>query len=280
MKLQLFGLSAIALTMALATNSCGKGGDSASSADSLISSLEIDMNIKTASRSYSISNTDPATEFFLTISANVQWPEKIGDYDIKPLQDTIVSLAFPVAKTDKVEDAIIAYLADAKSYELGDQIKDVDQVPSTDENYNDFYNSVKVQMLEVNDQLATFAVAVSQFMGGAHPNSAVSPFTYDLSRAAVIDYSFLLKPGSEQQLVGPLSESICATLNLSETELNESLLNGFSISKTVYILDGLIYFHYNPYDILPYSFGAIDAPVQPYAVRDLLTPEAQKLLNV
>lgn len=46
----------------------------------------------------------------------------------------------------------------------------------------------------------------------------------------------------------------------------------------MYVLNGMLVFHYNPYDILPYSYGTIDVDVAPYQVKDFLTPEATRML--
>ena len=59
---------------------------------------------------------------------------------------------------------------------------------------------------------------------------------------------------------------------------SELLVKPLPVSKDVYVLNGMLVFHYNPYDILPYSYGTIDVDVAPYQVRDYLTPEAYRML--
>lgn len=46
-----------------------------------------------------------------------------------------------------------------------------------------------------------------------------------------------------------------------------------------YISNNTLYFHYNPYDIAPYSRGMVDVAVYPYEVDRFLTPEAKALFD-
>ena len=47
-----------------------------------------------------------------------------------------------------------------------------------------------------------------------------------------------------------------------------------------YINNNVLYFHYNPYDIAPYSSGMIDVAVYPYEVERFLAPGVINLFDV
>lgn len=280
-SLFLLAISAMA-AFAISCNNNGKQDKTTASNDSLIDCLELDMNIKSASQSFTVDYGEPDMASVLTISTNVQWPEKIGDYDIKVLQDSIIAIAFPGTKATNISDAIVQFISNPDSLEVGAKTS---KIPAdADSLINDpaaHYATTRVQMLEISDELATFNVTSSFFLGGAHPNTLCHPFTYDLSASTVIDFNWIFKQGSEKALEPMVKEMVAAQLGLSDAQLDEAIIaDSFFVSKTVYVLNGLIYFHYEPYELLSYNYGAVDAPIQPFEVRDMLTPNACKLFNL
>lgn len=230
------------------------------------------------SKSYKITSEDSDFYCFLTLSASIQWPDKIDVYNISGLQEEIIRRAFPDAKSADPVKVLKEYMDNPQCFELGDNSIAIDKVPDQPDLTVNYYNNVRTQMLEVDDVLATFNVSDTQYLGGAHPNTVASPFTYLLSDNQVVDSRFLFKNGYEPTLRDVLKETIAAQLNMSEEELSQALLNGFGLSDCVYILDGMIVYHYNPYELLPYSYGAIDAQIPPYMMEEYLTDNAKALL--
>lgn len=278
----------ILLTSALASlallSACGgksdEGAGQAVSNDGLITSLPLSMNIKSAEKSYRITSTDPEFTCYLTISTSLQWPEAIASYDIKPLQDTILTLMYPDVKEPlDVNAAITQFVTDAKSFDLGDEITEVDTVPELSIDNQIYYASNQLQMMEISDELVTFSITASQYMGGAHPMTTSIPFTYDFDSSEIISFGWLFKEGADENLVPVLKEAIASQLNMTVQDFEDSLLSDFKVSDMVYILNGHIVFHYNPYEILPYSFGSIDAVIYPSEITDILTPQAVTLLK-
>lgn len=278
----------ILLTSALASlallSACGgksdEGAGQAVSNDGLITSLPLSMNIKSAEKSYRITSTDPEFTCYLTISTSLQWPEAIASYDIKPLQDTILTLMYPdVKEPQDVNAAITQFVTDAKSFDLGDEITEVDTVPELSIDNQIYYASNQLQMMEISDELVTFSITASQYMGGAHPMTNSIPFTYDFDSSEIISFGWLFKEGADENLVPVLKEAIASQLNMTVQDFEDSLLSDFKVSDMVYILNGHIVFHYNPYEILPYSFGSIDAVIYPSEITDILTPQAVTLLK-
>ena len=272
-------LASLALLSACGNNS-GENNTQSATNDSLITSLPLSMNIKSAEKSYKITSNDPEFTCYLTISTSVQWPEAISDYDIKPLQDTILTLMYPDVKDPHdVNSAITQFVSDAKSLELGDEISEVDTVPQFSIDNQVYYAKCQLQMMEISDELVTLSITRSQYMGGAHPMTLSIPFTYDFDNSEIISFGWLFKDGADENLVPVLKEAIATQLNMTVRDLDDSLLSDFKVSDLVYILNGHIVFHYNPYEILPYSFGAIDAVIYPSQITDILTPQAVTLLK-
>lgn len=273
-------LTALAIG-ALSLQSCGGDQHQKSSTGtdgSEVKQFVLNEVIKSSSASYKVASPG-FPDAYLTIRSSVQWPEKIGNYDIKALQDTIIKISFPNFKGSGIDNAITSYVKDYAIYELGDGVTPVDSVPQATAENPAYEAGLKVDMLEITEQTATYAVSYYQYLGGAHPNGGSTPFTYILDEGKVAGLDWLFKPGYEQALTPVLKNAVAAAAGVEPGELqNYMLANSFPITNDVCILEGAIVFHYNPYIILPYSFGSIDANISPYQVRDLLTPQASKLL--
>lgn len=244
---------------------------------SVISEFPLRESIKNASESYKISSTKDTFVYYLTLTASVQWPETLGDYKINNLRDTIISKTFGPGTINDINNAITNFVTDAKQYELGDRIERIDSEPVT--GVNEFYASRSLQLVECTEQTATYTAAYTSFLGGAHPSSGANPFSFDLANDRMIDMKYLFIEGADKKLEPMIVDAIAMSHSLTTDELKPMLFTSpMKAPFSVYILNSQIGFHFNPYDILPYSFGATDAFITPYEVSDLLTPEAKQLL--
>lgn len=249
--------------------------DNSSTSD--ITNFRFNENIKSASRCYNITSDD--FNCYLTITTSVQWPEKIAEYDISHLRDTIIALTYPNSKTTDIDKAIIGFVDDYATYQLGSEAKRIDSIPSGADDTRIYNSDVRLTLAEITPQTATYSVDFSTYLGGAHPNSGSQPFTYLLKDAKIIDIDWLFTPGYQDTLIPILQDAVAQSAGITKSEMFESMLsNSFPVSDNVYILNGTIIFHYNPYILLPHSYGQIDASVSPYLVRDILTPQAKALL--
>lgn len=278
-----FAVSAsIALLMASCQSSTtGKDTSASSTADSLLTEFELRESIKTATASYRVTSTqDKDFTSYITLSANVQWPEELGKFKIENLRDTIMSYTFGHNANGDVNKAITAYVTEVNRYELGDKIERIDSIPESAE-VNELYSSNSLSLTECTAQTVTYTASMSEYLGGAHPISASIPFTFILDSDRIVNMDFLFAKGSENTLKPILMDAIAISHSMTPDELNRSLLNEPVIdsSTSVYLLNGAIVFHFNAYEILPYSFGQTDAYITPLEVADILTPEAKKLLT-
>jgi len=275
----------LSVTAAIFFNACqgtaidNKESSAKSDTTSVISEFQLQESILTASESYRITSSDEdSTVYYLSLSSSVQWPESLGKHKIQALRDTIISIAFGPTKYNDIRNAIKASVTDVSQFGLGDKIERIESVPDSIAP-NELYSNRTVQMVECTEQTVTYSAAWSEYLGGAHPNSGATPFTFVLASDSIVNMNYLFKPGAEKKLLPKILESLAMNYSMSVEELNNALLNSpTSVTGNVYILNNTIVFHYNPYDILPYSYGASDAYIIPYEVADLLTPQAKKLL--
>lgn len=266
----------------LAVAGCKSGENKPASSDTSgsVTDFPIAIDIKSASADFKVSDSTLGYDCFLTLDCRIQWPQSIGSYDLSTLQDSIISMAFGAGTPTAINDAITAFVNDYKRYGLGTSAVKVDSVPEESPYNNMYYSNISVSLAEVSEQIVTFNVTSEQYMGGAHPIQQSYPFSYDLESGVVIDCRWLFKDGYNERLVAAITDVIATQLNMPESDLNQAMLvDTLPISTKVYIEDGQIVFHYNPYDILPYSYGSIDAAIPPYLVSDILTPQAASLLN-
>lgn len=276
MKLKALTFAGTALAVALLASCSGEQKQSSSS--SQISNFEIDETIKTATQSYQAAaqadTLDPWSSR-ITLSTSIQWPMKFGDANIKALQDTIVSRAFSI-KGKSVDDAILAFLDNTDQFETGLKYEKVDSLSDPG-----MYLEVTARIIDMNTRTVTYQVQTSSFTGGAHPNSAIQPFSYDLKNGRVLTAADLFVEGSEPKLLKAIKESLAYEMNTSVDKLDDA---GIFTSQLTYIgapyINGdAIVFHYNPYEIAPYAAGMIDVNVWAPEIEDCLTPEAKSLLN-
>ena len=243
-----------------------------------VEEFPINTTLLTSSETYFGVPDSVLGDTYLTLTASILWPEKVSDRDIRPLQDTIMHVAFPASYDNNPRHAIREFVTDVSAYQLG-KMKAVDKVKKVGESVRSYYSEVSGRLIEVNVQSCTYLISFSEYMGGAHPNHASVVMSYDFTRGKCIDYDYLFKEGAESKLQGLILESLAANMAVSVKELDSELLvKPLPVSKDVYVLNGMLVFHYNPYDILPYSYGTIDVDVAPYQVRDYLTPEAYSML--
>lgn len=243
-----------------------------------IESFPINTTLLTSSETYFGVPDSVIGDTYLTLTASILWPEVISDKDIKPLQDSIMHVAFPGNADGNPRSAIREFVTDVAAYQLGNMEK-CDKVKKVSENVRSYSSEVSGRLVEVNRQSCTYLLSFSEYMGGAHPNHASVVMSYDFATGKCVDYDYLFKPGVDAELQTLIMESLAANMAVSIKDLDSELLvKPLPVSKDVYVLNGMLVFHYNPYDILPYSYGTIDVDVAPYQVKDYLTPEAYEML--
>lgn len=273
-------LSSTAMALALTFGACHSNTDSNDGAvanNGEINSFEVSQNIKTSSCTYLIEGMPDSCH--ITLSASINWPENIGNYDIHLLQDSVLRRAFPGYAGHDVDDAIKQYIKEPGAMFDNDSTLTFKQVDSASESIYSYTADVSVSMLEITLDYVSYRTDYSSYLGGAHPLWGSDCFTYVYKNAQVLTLDDLFSPEHQKALIPIVAQAVADELSITTGELSSMLLsNGVYVSDIVYLYNGMIVFHYNPYALLPYAYGAIDAKVAPYEVADLLTPQAKTLL--
>lgn len=266
---------------ALTIASCSRTGAPSGAAD--VESFEIREELKTASRSY-LMQYATGDSAYLTLSATVQWPVKLGDANLIALQDTLIAMV-STRSPYSIDEAMGAFVNDYNAIfdepMPGLTATPVDTVPPMTETVFSLESSVTARVTELTEQTVTYQIADFSFTGGAHPNTVVTPLTYDLRAGKVLTYANLFTPGAEATLLPLIEDALASQYGVSgPKELAKAgfFTDQLTVSRQVFVADGQLVFHYNPYEIAPYVMGQIDVPIAPFAVESILTPEAKALL--
>lgn len=253
--------------------------ESAEPEDSTIVSFPLSESVMSSSETYRLTDSKDSTFVrYIVLSTSVQWPESLGKFKIDNLRDSIITTTFGPQAPKEIKKAIRQSVTGLANYGLDDNAEKIDTVPAAEE-AGQYYVTRTLQLIECTQETVTYSATFAEYLGGAHPNSGATPFSFILSSDRPVTFDFLFLPDAMKTLQPMILESIALSKSISVEELQQALLNTpDAITNNVYLLNGMIAFHYNPYDILPYSYGPSEAFIMPDDIASLLTPEAKKLL--
>ncbi|MDR3147808.1 MAG: RsiV family protein [Treponema sp.] len=142
------------------------------------------------------------------------------------------------------------------------------------------YYEERFEVLENRTRLLVIARSRSFYGGGAHPNYDKAYFVFDRDLAMRIGLWDLLRNGAEDTLTELINR---------ELRLSKKIGPGDSLTKASFLVDRAeptenyffspqgLGFHWDPYEIAPYSEGYVEI-VLPYAeIWELLGPEGRYL---
>ena len=96
-------------------------------------------------------------------------------------------------------------------------------------------------------------------------------------------FNDIFAPGNEDGLLEVLTQALLDKFYASSVEdlarKTDIYADRLFASRDVYLTGEEVVFHYNPYDIAPWSAGEIDVAVPAVLLLDFLTPEALDLLG-
>lgn len=289
-----FASASLALASAIFMASCS-GSTETTSSDIDISRLDVKESILTAERIYRIISDSDTT--YLEKSASLTWPVNIADADISSLQNALLRTCFtpdsaateatstPPLQPDP-EEALRNFLLDITTITSDDaNISHVDSLPAPADGYDQvcYFDNVKASVIELDEQLITYQITASTYLGGAHPLTSVRPLTYDLSNNRLLTLDNLFRPGTCPDSIMPvIVNALARQFDVKPAHLRRAgiFADQPSAPGIPYIYNNTLFFHYNPYDIAPYSMGMIDVAVYPYEVEQYLTPEAADLFDL
>ncbi|MDE6062896.1 MAG: RsiV family protein [Duncaniella sp.] len=273
-KYYLLGLPLVAL---IAT-ACGNGSASKQGEMSDdINEFTVGQKFFYADKNYRV-DTDYGT-VYLQMSTSVQWPDELGAYDIAALQESLIKKAYRDSASTTVKEAIQKYIEDTS---IVDGAKDVVAVDSLPVDSMTYFSNVTANVLDLDEAMVTYQIVGSTFLGGAHPMTGVRPFTYDFAEGKVLDSSNIFLPDVTNDSVMPIiTEALARQLGVPVSSLEDA---GIFVSQLTYpgrpyITNNVLYFHYDPYEVGPYSLGNVDVAVYPYEIERFLDPAVKKLFN-
>ena len=254
---------------------CSNGGNTA------ISDFVIKENIKSASQTYmEISDNDT---IYWTLSTSVQWPVEFGDHSLEVLQDSIMQKLFGGATLQnkmKIDDAIAHFIDTPDIFEENATMVKVDSIPELVMNSRYIEETAKVA--ELNEKFVTYQIIHSSYLGGAHPNTGIDMFTYDLEQGQVMTMANMFKPGTEKALMTAIREALAQQLGVdSPDKLDDAGIFTDQLTEPgqPYLQDDALVIYYNPYEIAPYAMGPIEVTLWPEAVETLVTPRVIELMS-
>lgn len=277
MKKSFYLLGAAAAALAGVSSCAGGSGEGSGRSD--VTEFVVNQVIKTADRNYRV-ETDYDTAY-VDVYASIHWPEKLGDADLTPLRRTLLEYAFNDTTSTTLEGALDSYLGDISFIEGVKSATQVDSLPAGPDGIGAYFNSVTATVLDLDEEMATYQVTTSAYLGGAHPMTASHPFTYVLKSGTVLDVDNILTKAGQDSIMPIIINALARQLEVPVDGLEKAGIFTSQLTSPgyPYISNNTLYFHYNPYDIAPYSRGMVDVAVYPYEVDRFLTPEAKALFD-
>lgn len=284
MKFRTYSALTIGCLLAAGMVSCGGKTENSKTVtetdDATVTSVPLSFELKNAKKYYEVTDSGFDEKYLLSMEATVQWPSEIGDYDLKPLQDTIMYLIGGKGM-ESIDQAMALYVTNTAAAEIGSdktKFKEVDSIPTATDPRS-FFKQIEINFGEISSELITFNVVYDQYTGGAHGMSGSAALTYNLETKEFITTKWLFTDPGAPELLDAIKATIAEDAGMTKAELEQAALQSpIPVSESVSIKNGMIVFHYNPYSVLPYSYGSIDASLSPYLLQDLLTPQARALL--
>ncbi len=250
-----------------------------------ISNFEMNEVIKKASKNFICPNDTTFgadVKIYTTTNTSIQWPLKIGDNNIKVLQDSILAAAYGPGMSD-VDGAIAKFVNSPILIEEGQKIQAVTEIPDASETARILSNESYISVVSTNERFMVYKMEFSYYGGGAHPGYNASYLNYDVKRNRVLDYKSIFKPGYDKAILEAIKGALCEKYSVSTVgELEEKVgifAQDIFLSHNLYFKDYEIVFYYNPYDIGPWALGVVEVPVASYLLEKYMKPDAISLFR-
>ena len=278
MKYSRIGLLACAAGM-LGLWSCG--GGAASQGAVKIDEFKVVQVVKSAEKDYLCEGAMFADSLnvYSKVNVAIEWPEQMGNYDIRTLQDSLIARTFLKPKKT-LEESILASLDNPQGSDTYKMVP-IDSIPEMSRAMV-LYHGTIVSAVAFSPRFIVYQIMSSVYEGGAHGLTVSQFLNYDFTSGKVIDFDSAFKPGSAEALLDAVKDKLMSDNGVSSMEeLNEKgfFTDQIFLSKNFYLQGYDVVFHYHPYDIAPYSTGAVDVRVPFYVISDYLSPEVVEILS-
>ncbi len=249
--------------------------------DSEINEFKVVQTVKSAERDYLCEGAlfADSLNVYSKVNVAVEWPEQMGNYDIKPLQDSLIARAF-IHPEKTVEQSILTALDNPQGSDTYKMVG-IDSIPDKSKAMV-LYHGTVVSSVAFSPKFIVYQIMTSIYEGGAHGLTISNFLNYDFAKGEVIDFNSAFKPGSDKALFDIVKGKLMAdngVSTLKELDAKGFFSDQLFLSHNFYLQGYDVVFHYHPYDIAPYSTGAVDVRVPFYVVSDYLSPEVLEILS-
>lgn len=275
----------VAASFTLATMACknGTADNTAQASDNGITDFEIRQTVKSLERNYICEGAetyyDDSTEVYSTVRIAIEWPEVMGGNDLKTLKDSLLATIF-----DKPEATINASMLKAAENPEGADLfkmKLIDSIP-TMKPAMVYSRDMIASIITFSPKFISYQIMTAIYNGGAHGMAESRYINYDFATGKVLTYDNAFKPDSEAELLNAIKDNLMTRYNVSsmkELDKRGIFADQIYVSKNFYLQGYDIVFHYNPYEIAPYSEGSINVRVPYFQIEEALNPEVITLLT-
>lgn len=279
----LIGIVAASFTLASVACKNGTADNTAQASDNGITDFEIKQTVKSLERNYICEGAetyyDDSTEVYSTVRIAIEWPEVMGGNDLKTLKDSLLATIF-----DKPEATINASMLKAAENPEGADLfkmKLIDSIP-TMKPAMVYSRDMIASIITFSPKFISYQIMTAIYNGGAHGMAESRYINYDFATRKVLTYDNAFKPDSEAELLNAIKDNLMTRYNVSsmkELDKRGIFADQIYVSKNFYLQGYDIVFHYNPYEIAPYSEGSINVRVPYFQIEEALNPEVITLLT-
>lgn len=201
------------------------------------------------------------------IIASGIFPVKLGDTDLKPLQNAILSAAYGTQDCTIAQG--IEYLSTHSALaEEGDSLTRATLPLQRDSAGSEQYSIISVQTM--TNSLLSFAIYQYIYpYGAAHGMNGTTYVNYYTPEQQLLTAANLFEPSSRTEIINTLRQAAKDQYASLDTMVDPEEIESF---ENFYVSPGNITFVYEPYEIAPYAAGQVSVTVASYQLYDYLTP--------
>lgn len=277
-KTTLFNVAiASAAGVAMLAAGCARtSNNSTVSQGSDVKSVAVESELLSISKTYP--GYDGEDSCALTLKAFIDYPTKIGAEDITPLQEAIKDAVFDNRSGAQIDAVMDSFVTETASYGLNVD-PNITGVPSKLKEECNYYADIQLHRRELGDKMVTYSLVDSRFMGGGHPMTYTRSFTYAFEAKEVLTLENMFNPDKMDIVFSAVNQALAQQYGVESGNLTAAgfYQNAVGVPSLLSVENGMIVFHYNPYDVAPYSQGAINVEVAPIMIEEAMSPMAKKL---
>lgn len=249
-----------------------------------IKNFEINEVYKTASAAYKcIGDTTygDSVSVYTEVSANIQWPQKLGELNITSLQDSLMSQVFS-SPEKTIDESIRKYISQPISYS-DKGLMAVDKVPELGDLSRSYFRHVDLKTVGFCENFIVYKTFYSDYTGGAHGSHSTFFVNYDLKNNKVLNYDDIFMAGSQDSLLTIIKQALCDQYyakNLDAlAEVSGIFTGDIFVTHNVYLTGYNIVFYFNPYEIGPWCIGDVEVKIPVAQLSDYLKPDVRGLYS-